>query len=476
MCHDISCLDKPKDECGVFGIWGPCKHPARTTYFGLHALQHRGQESAGIAVTDGKGMEVYKGMGLVSEVFNDDILNRYPGIAALGHVRCSTKGTRSMVNSQPLVFRYRWGYGAFAHNGSLINVGQLTRKLAANGAIFQSTTDIEVFANLVARYCNYGTNVVSAVKKAVLDISGAYSIILMTQNKMIGIRDPFGVRPLCLGKLGEAYVLASETCALNTVGAQFQRFIEPGEMVIIDDKGVESFRYARQERQGMCIFEYVYLARPDSTLDAGNVAKIRMEFGRHLAEETNIEADMVIPVPDSGNSAALGYAAATGIPYMTGLIKNRYVGRTFIQPSQKMRDLGVKMKLHPVREILEGQRIIMIDDSIVRGTTSKNIVKLVRSAGAKEVHLVISSPPIVDACYYGIDTGDKSQLIGANCSSDDICRHIGADSLHHLSLEGLTKAVGLPAEKMCTACFDRDYPAGVPKDDDLNQKTFEEGW
>lgn len=476
MCHDNSCLDKPKDECGVFGIWGPCENPARTAYFGLHALQHRGQESAGIAVTDGKNIEVYKGMGLVGEVFSEEILDRLKGTAALGHVRYSTKGTSSVTNAHPLVFRYRWGYGAFAHNGNLINAAQLSRKLAANGAIFQSTTDTEVFANLVARYCNYGSNVVSAVKKAVLDVCGAYSIILMTQDKMIGIRDPFGVRPLCLGKLGEAYVLASETCALNTIGATFQRFIEPGEMVIIDDNGVESFRFAQQKRQGMCIFEYVYLARPDTTLDAGNVAKIRMEFGRQLAEETDIEADMVIPVPDSGNSAALGYAQATGIPYMSGLIKNRYVGRTFIQPIQKMRDLGVKMKLHPVKEILEGQRVIMIDDSIVRGTTSRNIVRLVRNAGAKEVHLLISSPPVVDSCYYGIDTGEKEQLIGSNYSTEDICRHIGADSLHYLSLEGLLKAVALPPEKVCTACFNRDYPAGIPDADYMDDTIFEEGW
>jgi len=474
MYYDAIDLDKPKDECGVFGIWGHCENPARTTYFGLHALQHRGQESAGIAVTNGKAIKVHKGMGLVTEVFNDDILEKMKGTAAIGHVRYSTKGTTSLANAQPLVFRYRWGSAAFAHNGNLINAGRLARWLSDNGAIFQSTSDTEVFANLVAKYGNQ--DIVSAVKKAVMDIQGAYSMVIMTRDKMIGLRDRFGVRPLCLGKLGEAFVLASETCALGTIGAKFERFIEPGEMVVIDNEGIESFQFAKEDRQGMCIFEYVYLARPDSTLDAGNVAKIRMEFGKQLAEETNIEADMVIPVPDSGNSAALGYSQAKGIPYMSGLIKNRYVGRTFIQPSQKMRDLGVRMKLHPVREILDGQRVIMIDDSIVRGTTSRKMVQLVRDAGAKEVHMVISSPPVQDSCYYGIDTAEREQLIGSNHSVDEICRHIGADSLHYLSLEGMLKAVGLPKEKMCVACFNRDYPAGVPEEEDMNKNLFEEGW
>lgn len=474
MYHGIDCFDKPKDECGVFGIWGPCENPARTTYFGLHALQHRGQESAGIAVTDGSRINVYKGMGLVTEVFNNNILAGLKGVSAIGHVRYSTKGTSSVANAQPLVFRYSWGSAAFAHNGNIINAGRLARWLADNGAVFQSTSDTEIFANLVAKYGNQ--DIVSAIKKAVMDIRGAYSIIIMTRDKMIGLRDPYGVRPMCLGRLNEAYVLASETCALSTIGAEFERFIDPGEMVVIDNKGIQSFSYAHEDRQGMCIFEYVYLARPDSTLDGGNVARIRMDFGRQLAEETNIEADIVIPVPDSGNSAALGYSHAKGIPFMNGLIKNRYVGRTFIQPSQQMRDLGVRMKLHPVREILEGQRVIMIDDSIVRGTTSRKIVQLVREAGAREVHMIISSPPVLDSCYYGIDTAERSQLIGANYSVEEICRHIGADSLHYLSLEGMMKAVGLEDKKMCAACFNRDYPAGVPEAEDLDKNIFEEGW
>jgi amidophosphoribosyltransferase len=474
MSHDLVIADKLKDECGVFGIWGPGENVSRLTYFGLHALQHRGQESAGIAVTDGKQISVYKGMGLVTEVFNDTILNNLNGSAAVGHVRYSTIGTSSLINAQPLVFRCRRGSAAFAHNGNLVNAAQLEGQLAEMGVLFQSTSDTEIFANLVARYGEKG--IVDAVKKAVSHIRGAYSVVMMTQNKLIGIRDPYGVRPLCLGKLNEAYVLASETCALGIVGAKFVRFIEPGEMVVISSSGLESFKIGQEERQGMCIFEYVYLARPDSTLDAGNVAQIRMECGRELAGETDVEADMVIPVPDSGNSAALGYSQAKGIPFMSGLIKNRYVGRTFIQPSQKMRDLGVKLKLHPVREILQGQRVILVDDSIVRGTTSKKIVQLVRDAGAREVHMMVSSPPIQNSCYYGIDTGKREELIAGRIGVDDICRHIGADSLHYLSVPGLIKAVGLPEEKMCTACFTGDYPAGIPEKEDADKNMFEEGW
>lgn len=473
MSHVLVFPDKPKDECGVFGIFGSDENVARITYFGLHALQHRGQESAGIAVTDGREVKVYKGMGLVTEVFNDNILGSLEGNAAVGHVRYSTTGTTSLANAQPLVFRYKWGSAAIAHNGNLTNAGQLARQLAESGAVFQSTSDTEIFANLVARYGE--KDIVDAVKQAVSNIGGAYSIIIMTRDKMIAVRDPYGIRPLCLGRLNQAYVLASETCALTTVGAKFERFIEPGEIVVISNRGLESCRTKIKDRQGMCIFEYVYLARPDSTLDAGNVAQIRMEFGRQLAVETDVEADMVIPVPDSGNSAALGYSLAKGTPFMSGLIKNRYVGRTFIQPSQKMRDLGVRLKLHPVREILEGQRVILIDDSIVRGTTSRKIVQLVKEAGAEEVHMMVSSPPIMYSCYYGIDTSVKEELIASKSNIDEICRHLGADSLHYLSLPGLLKAIGLSDNRMCSACFTGDYPAGIPDKKDMNKNIFEEG-
>ena len=475
MSHGMECLDKPKDECGVFGIYGSGENVSRITYFGLHALQHRGQESAGMAISDGKDIKVHKGMGLVSEVFNKHILSELNGgVAAVGHVRYSTTGTSSLANAQPLAFRYLWGTAAFAHNGNLTNAGQLARKLAEKGAVFQSTSDTEVFANLTAK-CSE-KEIVAALKKAVSYIRGAYAMVIMTRDKLIGIRDPHGVRPLCLGRLDGAYILASETCALGTVGAKFERFIEPGEMVVIDEKGLQSYRIGQEERQGLCIFEYVYLARPDSTIDHRNVNLVRMAFGRQLAKETDIDADIVIGVPDSGTTAALGYAQATGIPFMQGLIKNRYVGRTFIQPDQQMRDLGVRLKLHPVREILRKKRVVMIDDSIVRGTTSRKIVQLVRDAGAKEVHMLISSPPIKYSCYYGIDTSVREELIASKHDVGEICRHIGADSLHFLSRKGLLKAVDLPEKKMCTACFDGDYPAGVPDEIDMNKYIFEEGW
>jgi len=473
MFHDlIFPEDKVKDECGVFGIYGPGRKVSRITYFGLHALQHRGQESAGIGVSDGKNIKVHKGMGLVTEVFNESILKELKGIIAIGHVRYSTTGSSSIINAQPLVFRYFWGMAALAHNGNLTNSGKLARKLGEKGAVFQSTSDTEIIANLLAR-CGED-DMVPAVKRIVSDLQGAYSLIIMTKNKLLGLRDPHGFRPLCLGELDGSPVLASETCALNTVGAKFVRDVQPGEIVVADGDGVKSIFLGSKEKQGLCIFEYVYLARPDSNIDGRNVNLVRLEMGRQLARETRVDADMVISVPDSGTTAALGYAREANIPYMPGLIKNRYVGRTFIQPSQKLRDLGVRLKLNPVREILKGKRVIMIDDSIVRGTTSRKIVQLVRYAGAREVHMMVSSPPIKYSCYYGIDTSSPDELIAAQKDVDEICKHIGADSLHYLSLEGLIKAVGFPCNKTCVACFNGDYPTEVP-DARKNKYVLEEG-
>ncbi|HBT20749.1 MAG TPA: amidophosphoribosyltransferase [Peptococcaceae bacterium] len=453
--------DKVRDECGIFGIYGPGRRVSRITYYGLHALQHRGQESAGIGVSNGKDIKVYKGMGLVTEVFNESILKELKGKIAVGHVRYSTTGSSSIINAQPMVFRYYWGMAAFAHNGNLVNSNELENKLGEKGAIFQSTSDTEIIANLIAR-CEE-KDVLSAVKKVVSTLEGAYSLIIMTQDKLIAVRDSYGFRPLCLGDLDGSPVVASETCALNTVGAKFVRDIKPGEIVVIDENGIDSIFIENRERQGLCVFEYVYLARPDSNIDGKNVNLVRLELGRQLAKEAKIDADMVISVPDSGTSAAIGYAQEANLPYMPGLIKNRYVGRTFIQPTQKMRDLGVRLKLNPVREILNGKRVIMIDDSIVRGTTSRKIVQLVREAGAKEVHMMASSPPIKYPCYYGIDTSSREELIAAQKSIDEICMHIGADSLHYLSLEGLIKAVGLPKEKICVACFNGDYLTEIPQ-------------
>jgi len=452
--------DKVRDECGIFGIYGHGRRVSRITYYGLHALQHRGQESAGIGVSNGKDIKVYKGMGLVTEVFNESILKELKGKIAVGHVRYSTTGSSSIINAQPMVFRYYWGMAAFAHNGNLVNSSKLSKKLGEKGAIFQSTSDTEIIANLVAR-CEE-KDAVSAVKKVVSKLEGAFSLIIMTQDKLIAVRDSYGFRPLCLGDLDGSPVVASETCALHTVGAKFVRDIKPGEIVVIDENGINSVFIESRERQGLCVFEYVYLARPDSNIDGKNVNLVRLELGRQLAKEAKVDADMVISVPDSGTSAAIGYAREANLPYMPGLIKNRYVGRTFIQPSQKMRDLGVRLKLNPVREILNGKRVIMIDDSIVRGTTSRKIVQLVRDAGAREVHMMASSPPIKYSCYYGIDTSSREELIAAQKSIDEICRHIGADSLHYLSLEGLIRAVGLPKEKICTACFNGDYLTKLP--------------
>ena len=473
MPYGVEYMDKPKDECGVFGIYGPGKKVSRATYFGLHALQHRGQESAGIAVSDFKEVKLHKGMGLVTEVFNEGILDSLAGDLAVGHVRYSTTGSSSITNAQPLVFRYKWGVAALAHNGNLTNSGRLAKELGAQGAIFQSTSDTEVFANLLAR-CGED-EIEPAICKGISDLRGAYSMVIMTRDKLIGLRDPQGVRPLCMGVLDGAYVLASESCALNTVGAVFERDIEPGEMVVVDSRGVRSVQTGSEDRQGRCIFEYVYLARPDSTIDGRNVNLVRLEMGKQLARERPIEADMVIAVPDSGTTAALGYARETGLPFMQGLIKNRYVGRTFIQPSQRMRDLGVRLKLNPVREILNGKRVVMLDDSIVRGTTSRKIVQMVRDAGATQVHMLVSSPPITHSCFYGIDTSSRDELIASKKSVGEICRHICADSLYYLSLDGLLSAVNIPRNKTCVACFNGDYPIEIGDAESTDKFVFEKG-
>ncbi len=453
-------LDKVKDECGVFGIYGPGMQVAKLTYYGLYALQHRGQESAGIATSSGRDIQLHKNMGLVTEVFTEEILNKLQGKIAIGHVRYSTTGSSLLANAQPLAFSYCRGRVALAHNGNLTNANELRNSLGATGSVFQSTTDSEVIVNLIARY---GQNPIEeALMKCMIDIKGAYSLLVMTEDKLIGVRDPHGVRPLCIGKLDDGYVIASETCALDTVGAEFMRDVEPGEIVIIDENGIHSVNSLRSLRQALCIFEFVYLARPDSNIDGQNVVITRRRFGRQLARECKIDADMVIPVPDSGTAAAVGYAEASGIPFEEGLMKNRYVGRTFIQPSQEMRDLGVRLKLNPVKSVLAGKRVIMVDDSIVRGTTSKKIVQMLHRVGVKEVHMLVSSPPILHPCYYGIDTSARAELIAARYNLGEIKEHIGADSLHYLSLEGMLKAAGKEPDYFCSACFSGKYPIEIP--------------
>ncbi|WP_003544071.1 amidophosphoribosyltransferase [Desulfotomaculum nigrificans] len=453
--------DKPVEECGVFGIYGPGLDVARLTYYGLYALQHRGQESAGIAVADGRHVELKKGMGLVPEVFTGHSMDRLTGHVAIGHVRYSTTGASQPLNAQPLVFRYAKGMLGLAHNGNLTNVTELKSMLASTGSVFQSSTDSEVLVNLIARY--NANSLEEALMKCMIDVKGAYSLLIITEQNLYAARDPHGFRPLCLGRLADGYVVASESCALTTVGATFIRDVEPGEIIRIDQNGITSTQGIKAPSPAHCIFEYIYFARPDSTMDGFNVNRVRREMGRQLAREYPVDADIVIPVPDSGIAAARGYAEESGIPFEEGLMKNRYIGRTFIQPTQQMREIGVRLKLSPIREVLNGKRVVLVDDSIVRGTTSQKIVAMLREAGAREVHLCISSPPVIRSCYFGIDTSDEHELIAAQQPLEEIRRMINADGLHYLSLEGLLGLFNPRSDHFCTACFDGRYPVEVPK-------------
>lgn len=453
--------DKPREECGIFGIYGPGLDVARLTYYGLYALQHRGQESAGIAVGDGKRIQLQKDMGLVSEVFNHEKLNSFQGHLAVGHVRYSTTGASHPINAQPLVFRYAKGMIGLAHNGNLTNITELRSQLSSTGSVFQSSTDSEVIVNLIARYSQ--NSLVDAIMKCMIDIKGAYSLLILTEKSLIGVRDPYGIRPLCLGRRGDAYVLASESCALDTVGAELVRDVEPGEIIVIDENGLTSMKAMQARRKAHCIFEYIYFARPDSRMDGFNVSKVRREMGRQLAREYPVDADIVISVPDSGTTAARGFAEESDIPFEEGLMKNRYIGRTFIQPSQNIRDLGVRLKLNPIRDVLEGKRVLMVDDSIVRGTTSGKIVNMLRECGVKEVHFCLSSPPVKKSCYYGIDTSNEDELIASCKTPEEIRKHIGADGLHYLSLDGLLDVFGEGRKNFCTACFSGNYPVEIPK-------------
>lgn len=451
--------DKPVEECGVFGIFAPGEDIARLTYYGLYALQHRGQESAGIAVADGKQVQLYKGMGLVPEVFSSKDLDNIHGELAIGHVRSSATGSNHPINVQPLVFRYVGGQLGLAHNGSLTNINTLRAQLLSTGSVFQSSTDSEVIVNLIARYSR--SKLEQALTECMVDIKGAYSLVLITKDKLIALRDPHGFRPLCLGALNNGYVVASESCALDIVGAKYIRDIQPGEIVVIDKNGLQSMNVLASKNKAHCIFEYIYFARLDSKIDGFNVYDVRRKMGQQLALEYPADVDLVIPVPDSGNAPARGYAEASGIPFEEGLMKNRYIGRTFIQPTQDMRDLGVRIKLNPVKEILKGKKVLMVDDSLVRGTTSSMLVNMLRECNVKEIHLCLSSPPIVHCCYYGIDTSDEKELIAAKLSVDEISKHIGTDKLHYLSLEGLLSIFGDCRNNFCTACFSGDYPVEV---------------
>ena len=450
--------DHPKEACGVFGIFG---HPeaAKLVYLGLYALQHRGQESCGITTTEGEKLHSHRAMGLVADSFGEKELATLPGKNAIGHVRYSTSGGSGLKNAQPITVEYSRGGLAVAHNGNLTNAELLRSELEAYGSIFSTTADSEVIVHLIAR--SSGRRFVDTVIDSLKRCQGAYSLLLMNEQQLIGVRDPSGFRPLVLGKLGEQYILASETCALDIVDAEFIRDVEPGEMIILDKFGFTSVKPFKPSRHALCVFEYVYFARPDSRIFGEQVDKVRRELGRQLARESGVPADLVIPVPDSGVTAAIGYAEVAKLPFEMGLIRNHYVGRTFIEPSQAIRDFGVKIKLNPVRSILEGKRVVVVDDSLVRGTTSRKIIKMLRSAGAKEVHFRITSPPVTHPCFYGMDFPTRKELIANNMSLEEISRYLNVDSLAYLSTPGMMKAVNMPEEEFCKACFDGQYPVGV---------------
>lgn len=456
--------DKFHDECGVFGVFG-AKHAAELVYMGLYALQHRGQESAGIVATDGRRLYAHKGMGLVSEVFKMKDLRKLRGLAAMGHNRYSTSGSTTLANAQPLVAKYKRGELAVAHNGNLLNAGELRLSMERQGSIFQTTSDSEVFIHLMARSQAQGME--ESIPDALAQVRGAYSLLMMSERALYAVRDPHGFRPLCLGHLKEdGWVIASESCALDIVGATYERNVEPGEMIVVDKDGMRAKQLFPKQRYAACIFELIYFARPDSIVFGQHAEEARIAFGKQLAREHPVEADIVISVPDSSNTAAMGYAEESGIPLKFGLIRNHYIGRTFIHPSQNGRDLAVKIKFNPVKHILNGKRVVVVDDSIVRGSTARKLVKMLRAAGAKEIHYRVSSPPTIGPCYYGIDTPTRKELIAANYSVEEIRRRLGVDSLGYLSLEGMLAAAPLKPGVFCTACFNNDYPVPVPEDID----------
>lgn len=467
--HYDQVFDKWHEECGVFGIYDRTLDIARYVYWGLFALQHRGQESAGLAVTDGTQIELTKNMGLLTEAIRS--LPRLPGHMGLGHVRYSTTGSNNPRNIQPLVVQFKDEHIAVAHNGNLTNALEIRRDLEEQGSIFQTSMDSEVIVNLIAR--SHAATMEERIVEACNRIQGAFSLVINTNDYLIGLRDPHGYRPLCLGKTNAGYVLASETCALDAIKAEFIRDIEAGEMVIIDDSGVRSRMYAPAEAidKKVCVFEYIYFARSDSNIDGQSVYESRLAMGRELARETQYDADLVMAIPDSGTTAALGYARESGIPFAEGLIKNRYSGRTFIKPNQEERELAVRMKLNPVEEVVKGKRIVLIDDSIVRGTTSGLIVKMLKEAGAKEVYMCVSSPAILYPCHYGIDTSVRKELIAATKSIEEIRAYIKADKLHYLTQEGLDRAIAnIDGKHMCFACFDGAYAVAVPPEEEEGVK------
>jgi amidophosphoribosyltransferase len=455
-------MDKFREECGVFGIFG---HPeaANLTYLGLYALQHRGQESVGISTSDGERLQIHKALGYVADAFDEATFAKLRGTSAVGHVRYSTAGDSGLKNAQPILIDCAHGEIAICHNGNLVNAQELRADLVGQGSIFQTTSDTEVLLHLYAR--SKAATVEQAVIESVSAARGAFSLALLTKDRLIAVRDPHGFRPLTLGKLGDAYIVCSETCALDLIDATWIRDIEPGEVLIISRDGLKSIHPFPKSRLTHCIFEHVYFSRPDSYVFGKSVNEVRTELGRRLAREQPADADVIVPIPDSGVCAATGFADVAGQPLQMGLIRNHYIGRTFIEPQQSIRHFGVRVKLNPVKSILQGRRVVLVDDSIVRGTTSRKIVKMVRAAGATKVHMRISCPPTVSPCFYGVDTPQRSELIAATHSLDEIRRYIGADSLGYLSLDGLLSAVDESRPHYCTSCYTGEYPVAFPKDE-----------
>ena len=448
-----------RESCGIFGVYAPGDEVARLAFFGIYALQHRGQESSGIATADGSRIRLHAAMGLVAQVFNEATLDQLRGSIAIGHNRYSTTGSNRIFNTQPIMVSSSSGDVALAHNGNIVNAEYLRRELEERGYTFSTSSDSEVIAHLLVS--SPGKDLIQKIKHAMGRLQGAYSLVIMTRDKLLGVRDPMGVRPLCLGSLDGGWVLASESCALDHLGAQFLREVDPGEVVLIDEAGVNSFRVRKARRRALCIFEFIYFARPDSMIGGRRLYPARQAMGAQLAREYPLDADLVIGIPDSATAAGIGYSWASGIPFSEGLLKNRYVGRTFIEPEQRLRDLGVKLKFNPMPEVLSGKRLVVVDDSIVRGTTTPQVINLLRRAGASEVHMCICAPPIRYPCFFGVDMATRRELIASHKTVPEIAEFIGADSLGYLSIDGLIQAVGLPKESFCLACFTGDYPVPV---------------
>ena len=465
--------DKPHDECGVFGIYAPGQEVANITYFGLYALQHRGQESAGITVSDGKLLNTVKDVGLVAQVFDDPTrMAALRGDLALGHTRYSTTGSNKLINTQPMVYEHpQIGPIAMGHNGNLTNHRQLRDELEEKGVVFDTSSDTEVILRLIGQ--TPGPDLKTVLRRSLPRLEGAYSLVFITRDSVAGVRDQLGFRPLCLGRIGDGWILASETCALDTVRAKFEREIDPGEVVIINKEGVDSFIAQISLRKAACMFEFIYFARPDSQMMGKNLYEARRRMGRELARQLPTEADVVISLPDSGTPAAHGFAEESGIPIREGLIKSRYITRTFIQPSQSLREAGIRLKFNPVRPVLEGKRVVIVDDSIVRGNTSRQIVELLRWAGATQVHMRIASPPLHYPCFMGIDIGSKKELIAVGRTEAEVCEVIGADTLAYLRMDGLVKAVGHTIDNFCLACFDGEYPVSVPVQLEMDKLALE---